>query len=58
MNQHIERVVEWAKKLPMRDGDVDIEALGITVDELTKAGIEELALPSPIEVIDKFLREE
>ena len=58
MNRHIEKVVEWAKKLPMRDGAIDVEALDMTVEELTKVGIEQVTIPSPTEVLDKFLREE
>ena len=58
MNQFMERIAKWAKKLPIRYGDIDVEALGITVDELIKIGIEEVEIPSPTEVLDKFLREE
>ena len=57
-NHYIERAVEWAKKLPMRDGDVDLEALDTTIEELTRAGIAEMAIPSPTAVLERFLREE
>ena len=57
-NHYVERAVEWAKKLPMRDGDVDLEALDTTIEELTRAGIAEVALPSPTVVLERFLRGE
>jgi hypothetical protein len=57
MNHYIEKAVEWAKKLPMRDGDVDMEALGATIEELRTAMITEVAVPSAPEVIEKFLQE-
>ena len=58
LNHYTEKVVEWAKKLPMRDGDVDMEALGRTIEELRTEMITEVAIPSPSEVIDKFLQEQ
>ena len=57
-NRYVERAVEWAKKLPMRDGDIDLEALNATVEELSRAMIAEVVIPSPAEVIEKFLEEE
>ena len=56
LNHYIEKVVEWARKLPMRDGDVDMEALGKTIEKLRTAMITEVAIPSPPEVIEKFLQ--
>lgn len=58
MNHYIEKAVEWTKKLPMRDGDVDMEALGTTIEELRTAIIAEVAVPSAPEVIEKFLQEQ
>ena len=58
VNHYIEKTVKWAKKLPMRDNDVDVEALDMTVEELTRAGIAEVTIPSATEVLEKFLREE
>ena len=45
-NQYIKRAVEWGKRLPMRDGDIDLEALGMTVEELSRALLEEVVIPS------------
>ena len=32
MSHYVEEAVEWVKKMPMRDGDIDLEALGTTVE--------------------------
>ena len=58
LDQHIERAAEWAKGLPIRDGDIDLEALGKTVEELSKELLAELAIPSPVEVLERFLEEQ
>ena len=58
MTHYMETAVEWAKKLPMRDGDIDLEALDTTVGELSRTMVTELAIPSPPEVIEKFLQEQ
>ena len=58
MNHHIEKTLEWAKKLPMRDGDVDLETLDMTAEELSRAMIAEIAIPSPAEVLERFLRKQ
>ena len=42
----------------MRDGDVDMEALGTTIEDLRTAMITEVTMPSPPEVIEKFLQEQ
>ena len=55
VNHFVERAVELTKKLPMRNGDVDVEALDTTVEELSRAMIAEVAIPSSAEVIEKFL---
>lgn len=54
--QQVDRFVEWVKTLPFRDGDVDLEQLGLTVEEVVRAGAEQLALPSPEEMLEEFLR--
>ncbi len=58
LNQYVEKAVAWAKQLPMRDGDVDMEAVGTTIEELRTAMIAEVAVPSAPEVIEKFLRQQ
>ena len=58
MTHYMEGAVELAKKLPMRDGDIDLEALDTTVEELSRTMVTELAIPSPPEVIEKFLQEQ
>ena len=58
MKHSIDKVVEWAKKMPMRDGNVDLEALRMTADELRSALIAEAAIPSPADVIESFLQQQ
>ena len=58
INHLIQKVVRHVKKLPMRDGDIDMESLGMTEQELSRAMITELAIPSPSEVIEKFFEEQ
>ena len=58
MNRYVEKTVEWAKGLPMRDGDIDLENLGMTVEEVANAGKAEVAIPSSAEVIEKFLQQD
>ena len=57
-NHQIEKFIEFVKTLPMRDGDIDLGQLGITGEELSKMAIAEVSIPSPEEILDKFLRQE
>ncbi len=57
-NLHIGAAVEWAKKLPMRDGGVDMVAMDMTVEELSRAMTAEITVLSPAEVLGKFLEEQ
>ena len=56
-NHYVERTVAWAKRLPMRNGDIDLEKLGMTAEEVANAGKAEVAIPSPAEVLEKFLQQ-
>ncbi len=58
MNQYTKEAVDWTKRLPIRDGDIDVEALGMTVEELSRALRAEVTMPSPTEVIERFLEEQ
>ena len=55
MSYCAEKAVAWVQKLPMRDGNIDVEALDTTVEELSREMILEVAIPSPAEIIEKFL---
>ena len=49
--------VEWAKTLPWRDGDIDIEAMGLTAEELIELFKRQVELPSVHVVLEDFLRQ-
>ena len=57
-NHYVERAVEWAKSLPMREGDIDLEKLGMTAEELAEVGRAEVAIPSAEELLEKFLHQD
>ena len=58
INHCIERLSEWAKTLPVQDGDLDVAKLGMNLEELVRAGIAEAAIPTPTEVLERFRRRE
>ena len=53
----VDQLVEWAKTLPWRDGDIDIEAMGLTAEELVELFKQQVALPSVDDVLEDFLRQ-
>ena len=60
MDHHIEdvadRMVAWVKTLPWRDGDIDLEVLGLTMEEFLKIAREKVPVPSPEEALEDFLK--
>jgi hypothetical protein len=50
----IESFVDWIKTLPIRDGDIDVSALGVSVDELIQEGTQRFA-ELPEDVLEEFL---
>ena len=53
--QVFERVAKWSHTLPMKDGDVDLESLGLTLEELSSLAKLEASIPSMEEVLETFL---
>lgn len=51
------RAIEWMKTLPWRDGVIDLEALGLTMDEFLAIGLETMAMPSSEQALEEFLRQ-
>ena len=51
-----ERIAQWVKTLPFRDGDVDLEAMGVTEDEFKEMFGEQVNIPSAHDVLEDFLR--
>ena len=54
--QCADKVIEWGKSLPMSNGDIDLEALELPLEELTKSQLAEM--PSMAEIIMKFLKQQ
>ena len=57
VDRYNERMAEWVSNLPMRNGDVDLEQLGMTEEELQDR-ISQVIVPSTEEVLEKFLQQE
>ena len=58
MDRYTERLTEWVSTLPMRNGDVDLEQLGLTEEELFQDSITQVTIPSTEEMLEKFLQRE
>ena len=56
--QFIEQTVNWASKLPIRDGEIDLQDLGLTSEEFVEKRLAEIAVPAPEEFIAKFLEQQ
>lgn len=60
MDHHIEdvtdRMVAWVKTLPWRDGSIDLEELGLTMEEFLKIAREKVPVSSPEEALEDFLK--
>ena len=50
----IESFVDWIKTLPVRDGDIDTDALGVSLDDLIQEGTKRFA-ELPEDVLEEFL---
>ena len=65
MNQYMDqlttsaadRMVEWVKTLPFRDGDIDLAELGLTTEEFLDIALARSSIPSPEEALEEFLRQ-
>ena len=53
-----EKITNWASELPMRDGDVDLEQLGLTMEELVQKQFMQVVIPYTEEVLEEFLQKE
>ena len=52
-----EKNVEWLKTLPWRDRDIDLDEMGLTMEEFLHASLARASLPSPEEALEEFLRQ-
>lgn len=53
----VNQTMELAKSLPWRDGDIDIEAMGLTTEELIEMFKRQVKFPSVHDVLEDFLRQ-
>ena len=53
----VNQTVELAKSLPWRDGDIDIEAMGLTTEELIEMFKRQVKFPSVHDVLENFVRQ-
>ena len=51
------RMVDWLKSLPWRDGSIDLEEMGLTMDEFLTISRERVPVPSPDDALEQFLRQ-
>ena len=56
MAQYRSNLVEWFKSLPIRDGDLDLEGTGVTMEELIETGISAVGIQSLEQIHEKFLQ--
>jgi hypothetical protein len=47
---------EWLKTLPLRDGKIDLETMGMTMEEFILLGREKVHIPSVEEVLEELVR--
>ena len=52
-----DKMVEWVKTLPWKDGSIDLEELGLSMDEFLDISLERVSIPSPEEALEEFLRQ-
>ena len=49
-------MAEWVQTLPIRDGNIDLQAAGLTMDDLIRMGREKVSIPSPEKALEDFLK--
>ena len=57
MKDVVDRMVEWVKTLPWRDGSIDLEALGLTMEEFLEIANEKVPVSSPEDALETFLQQ-
>ena len=57
VNQTIHSLAEWSSTLPVRDGDLDLEAMGLTPEEFIELGKKTIQFPTVDELLFRFLTE-
>ena len=57
MNRTVDGLAKWIGTLPMRDGDLDLEAMGLTLEEFIELGKNTIQFPTGDEILFRFLTE-
>ena len=57
VNRTMDGLGEWLSTLPMRDGDLDLEAMGLTVEEFIELGEKIIQFPTVDDILLRFLTE-
>ena len=57
VNKATQSTFEWISTLPIRDGDLDLEAMGLTLEDFLELSKEKNRIPSWDELITQFLIE-
>lgn len=57
VNQAIHGIAEWVSTLPMKDGDLDLDAMALTFEEFIELGRKTIQFPTVDELLFRFLTE-
>ena len=57
VNRTVEGLAEWFSTLPIRDGDLDLEAMGLTVEEFIELGEKIIQFSTVDDILLRFLTE-
>ena len=57
VNRTMDSLAKWSSTLPMRDGDVDLEAMGLTSEEFVELGKKTIQFPTVDEILFRLLTE-
>lgn len=54
-NAFVDKYMDLIKTLPIKDGDIDLSLLGLNPEDLAQSILDQVALPAPEEMLEKFL---
>ena len=57
VNRSVDSLADWTSTLPMKDGDLDLEAIGLTSEEFIELGKKTIQFPTVDEILFRFLTE-
>jgi len=56
-NDITKQTVSWVKTLPLRNGSIDLEEMGLTLEEFLELGREKVYVPTGAEALEEFLKQ-